>query len=83
MTLKEKMTSPKNIKKRRSVQDMDSLFKAITPWIGNVILSAPVNENTFCEGTDPCFTSDKTLTFLWNCSNIWAASHIRQLIADK
>uniref|UniRef100_A0A673M5C5 snRNA-activating protein complex subunit 4-like n=1 Tax=Sinocyclocheilus rhinocerous TaxID=307959 RepID=A0A673M5C5_9TELE len=53
--------------KRRSVQDMASLnndlFKAITPWIGNVILPAPVNENTFCEGTDPCFTSDKTPTF--------------------
>ncbi|XP_016130841.1 snRNA-activating protein complex subunit 4-like [Sinocyclocheilus grahami] len=51
---KEKMTSPKNIKKRRSVQDMTSLnndlFKAITPWIGNVMLPAPVNENTFCEG---------------------------------
>ncbi|XP_043095729.1 snRNA-activating protein complex subunit 4 [Puntigrus tetrazona] len=51
---KEKMTSPKNVKKRRSVQDMVSLnnelFKAITPWIGNVILPAPVNENTFCEG---------------------------------
>ncbi|XP_016356501.1 snRNA-activating protein complex subunit 4-like [Sinocyclocheilus anshuiensis] len=51
---KEKMTSPKNIKKRRSVQDMASLnndlFKAITPWIGNVILPAPVNKNTFCEG---------------------------------
>uniref|UniRef100_A0A671KW72 snRNA-activating protein complex subunit 4-like n=1 Tax=Sinocyclocheilus anshuiensis TaxID=1608454 RepID=A0A671KW72_9TELE len=50
----EKMTSPKNIKKRRSVQDMASLnndlFKAITPWIGNVILPAPVNKNTFCEG---------------------------------
>uniref|UniRef100_A0A672MMS7 snRNA-activating protein complex subunit 4-like n=1 Tax=Sinocyclocheilus grahami TaxID=75366 RepID=A0A672MMS7_SINGR len=64
----EKMTSPKNIKKRRSVQDMTSLnndlFKAITPWIGNVMLPAPVNENTFCEGTDPCFTSDKTPTFL-------------------
>uniref|UniRef100_A0A8C1ZFL8 Small nuclear RNA activating complex, polypeptide 4 n=1 Tax=Cyprinus carpio TaxID=7962 RepID=A0A8C1ZFL8_CYPCA len=51
---KEKMTSSKNIKKRRSVQDVASLnndlFKAITPWIGNVILPAPVNENTFCEG---------------------------------
>ncbi|XP_059405248.1 snRNA-activating protein complex subunit 4 [Carassius carassius] len=49
-----KMKSQKNIKKRRSVQDVSSLnndlFKAITPWIGNVILPAPVNENTFCEG---------------------------------
>ncbi|XP_073697293.1 snRNA-activating protein complex subunit 4 [Garra rufa] len=52
--LKEKMTSPKNIKRRRPVQDMASfnndLLKAITPWIGNVILPAPANENTFCEG---------------------------------
>lgn len=67
--LKEKMTSSKNIKKRRSVQDVASLnndlFKAITPWIGNVILPAPVNENTFCEGTDPFFTSDETPKFLW------------------
>ncbi|KAK2911714.1 hypothetical protein Q8A67_003847 [Cirrhinus molitorella] len=51
---KEKFTSPKNIKKRRSVQDLTSLnndlLKAITPWIGNVILPAPANENTFCEG---------------------------------
>ncbi|XP_026067901.1 snRNA-activating protein complex subunit 4 isoform X2 [Carassius auratus] len=52
--LKEKMKKQKNVKKRRSVQDVSSLnndlFKAITPWIGNVILPAPVNENTFCEG---------------------------------
>ncbi len=60
------MSSPKNIKKR-SVQDMaihdNGLLKAITPWTGNVILPAQRNENTFCEGTDPCFTSDKTSKF--------------------
>ncbi|XP_016093799.1 snRNA-activating protein complex subunit 4-like isoform X2 [Sinocyclocheilus grahami] len=51
---KEKMTSPINIKKRRPVQDMASLnndlLKAITPWIGNVILPAPANEDAFCTG---------------------------------
>ncbi|XP_016428820.1 snRNA-activating protein complex subunit 4-like [Sinocyclocheilus rhinocerous] len=51
---KEKMTSPINIKKRRPVQDMASLnndlLKAITPWIGNVILPAPANEDAFCKG---------------------------------
>uniref|UniRef100_A0A671R4D5 snRNA-activating protein complex subunit 4-like n=1 Tax=Sinocyclocheilus anshuiensis TaxID=1608454 RepID=A0A671R4D5_9TELE len=50
----EKMTSPINIKKRRPVQDMASLnndlLKAITPWIGNVILPAPANEDAFCTG---------------------------------
>uniref|UniRef100_A0A673LJF8 snRNA-activating protein complex subunit 4-like n=1 Tax=Sinocyclocheilus rhinocerous TaxID=307959 RepID=A0A673LJF8_9TELE len=50
----EKMTSPINIKKRRPVQDMASLnndlLKAITPWIGNVILPAPANEDAFCKG---------------------------------
>ncbi|KAI2664414.1 snRNA-activating protein complex subunit 4 [Labeo rohita] len=44
----------KNIKRRRSVQDMASLnndlLKAITPWIGNVIMPVPASENTFCEG---------------------------------
>ncbi|XP_056093844.1 snRNA-activating protein complex subunit 4 [Rhinichthys klamathensis goyatoka] len=43
---------PGNKKKRRMVQDMFSLkndlLKAITPWIGNVILPPP--DNTFCEG---------------------------------
>ncbi|KAK7165013.1 hypothetical protein R3I94_003408 [Phoxinus phoxinus] len=45
---------PGNKKKRRPVQDMFSLkndlLKAITPWIGNVILPPPVRDNTFCEG---------------------------------
>ncbi|XP_052448094.1 snRNA-activating protein complex subunit 4 [Carassius gibelio] len=51
---KEKTTSPMNIKKKRPARNMASLtndlLKAITPWIGNVILPAPVNENTFCQG---------------------------------
>lgn len=67
--LKEKTTSPINIKKKRPARDMASLInellKVITPWIGNVILPAPANENTFCKGTDPCFTSDKTPKHLW------------------
>ncbi|KTG04514.1 hypothetical protein cypCar_00002239 [Cyprinus carpio] len=51
---KEKTTSPINIKKKRPARDMASLInellKVITPWIGNVILPAPANENTFCKG---------------------------------
>uniref|UniRef100_A0A8C2JMW9 Small nuclear RNA activating complex, polypeptide 4 n=1 Tax=Cyprinus carpio TaxID=7962 RepID=A0A8C2JMW9_CYPCA len=50
----EKTTSPINIKKKRPARDMASLInellKVITPWIGNVILPAPANENTFCKG---------------------------------
>lgn len=61
---KKVQESPGNIKKRRLVQDMlslkNDLLKAITPWIGNVIMPLPVKENTLCEGTDPCLTSDKT-----------------------
>ncbi|XDV20241.1 hypothetical protein PO909_025598 [Leuciscus waleckii] len=45
---------PGNKRKRRLVQDMFSLkndlLKAITPWIGNVIMPPPVKDNTFCEG---------------------------------
>lgn len=43
----------------------NDLLKAITPWVGNVILPPPVKDNTFCEGTDPCFTFDKTPENMW------------------
>ncbi|XP_051748610.1 snRNA-activating protein complex subunit 4 isoform X2 [Ctenopharyngodon idella] len=51
---KKVQESQGNNKKRRPVQDMVSLkndlLKAITPWIGNVIMPPPVKENTLREG---------------------------------
>ncbi|XP_067263247.1 snRNA-activating protein complex subunit 4 [Chanodichthys erythropterus] len=51
---KKVQENPGNIKKRRLVQDMlslkNDLLKAITPWIGNVIMPLPVKENTLCKG---------------------------------
>ncbi|XP_039518035.1 snRNA-activating protein complex subunit 4 isoform X2 [Pimephales promelas] len=45
---------PENKNKRRVVPDMSSLqndlLKAITPWIGNVIMPPPLKDNTFCKG---------------------------------
>ncbi|XP_051547384.1 snRNA-activating protein complex subunit 4-like isoform X1 [Myxocyprinus asiaticus] len=50
---KEKRKTPGDKKKRRQVQDWSSLnndlLKAISPWIGNVILPVPANEKKFCE----------------------------------
>jgi len=43
----------------------NDLLKAITPWIGNVIMPPPLKDNTFCKGTDPCFTFDKTPENMW------------------
>uniref|UniRef100_A0A8C2JNZ3 Small nuclear RNA activating complex, polypeptide 4 n=1 Tax=Cyprinus carpio TaxID=7962 RepID=A0A8C2JNZ3_CYPCA len=77
-----KTTSPINIKKKRPARDMASLInellKVITPWIGNVILPAPANENTFCKGTDPCFSSDKTPKHLWVVITIQLPTVIQQ-----
>ncbi|XP_050966732.1 LOW QUALITY PROTEIN: snRNA-activating protein complex subunit 4 [Labeo rohita] len=52
--IKKKMASPKKYKEKKVGSGHASLnndlLKAITPWIGNVIMPVPASENTFCEG---------------------------------